>query len=369
MRRAQFQKRKNVTRKIMSTSAPAVQSDSRVAAASPKKTFQSLVESDQFKAQLAAALPKHLTPDRFIRVLLTATMKTPLLLQCTQESMFKGILDAAAAGVELDGRRAHLIPFKNTRANCYEAQLIIDFKGIAELIMRSGVVSSIHADIVCENDVFEVDRGEVTKHVIDFKKDRGAMYAAYARIVMKDGGSKCEVMSKRDIDRIRQMSKASGNGPWVQHYDEMAKKTVFRRASKWVPLSPEIRNVVEDDDVIDIDAAPIKSSSLGEAIGSLTEAPTENQDGVNPTTTVVDEVHGDAPEPEKKVAPAPIYTAEQRAAVLKEVEGALLDRGITEAKAMIYVHQNKLAKRGQDEISALDTAALFQLRDAIPSLK
>jgi len=347
----------------MSNAAPAVQSDSRVETASPKKTFQSLVESDKFKGQLAAALPKHLTPDRFIRVLLTATMKAPLLLQCTQESMFKGILDAAAAGVEIDGRRAHLIPFKNTRANCYEAQLIVDFKGIAELIMRSGVVSSIHADIVCENDLFEVDRGEVTKHVIDYKKDRGAMYAAYARIVMKDGGAKCEVMSKRDIDRIRSMSRAGGSGPWVQHYDEMAKKTVFRRASKWVPLSPEILNVVEDD-AIDIETSPIKSSNLGDVIGSLPEATAE-------------QVAAAGAETEKAAQPAApeeshqsvSYSPEQRQAILKEVETLMLDHQVGEARVMVYVHQHKLAKEGQDEVSALDTAALDVLRGVIPTLK
>jgi len=108
-------------------------------------------------------------------------------------------------------------------------------------------VSSIFAQIVCENDFFEYDTGEV-KHRIDFKKARGTMYAVYCVIKFKDGGMHTEVMTKEDVDRIRSRSKAKSNGPWVSDYDEMAKKTVFRRGSKWVVLSPEIQDALDKED-------------------------------------------------------------------------------------------------------------------------
>jgi recombination protein RecT len=328
-----------------------------------KKTFKDLVAGDQFQTQLAAALPKHLTPDRFTRVLLTATMKNPLLLECTQESLFKGILDAAAAGVEIDGRRAHLIPYKNNNKRCYEAQLIIDYKGIAELIMRSGLVASIHADIVCENDIFEYDRGQVRVHKIDLKKDRGAMYAAYCIVSMRDGDPKCDVMSKRDIDRIRQRSRASSAGPWVTDYDEMAKKTVFRRASKWVPLSPEIRAVVEAETIDDEPVNITPKKDLAGLIGAATStdvvggAPAEGGAPADGATGADDK------------APPKTYTPEERTVILREVETLMLDNGVTEAKVMLFVHQEKMARDGQDEVGALDTFILDGLRGIIPTLK
>jgi recombination protein RecT len=220
---------------------------STTVAKSQRQTFKDWVSHDSFKAQLAAALPKHLTPDRFIRVLLTATMRTPLLLECTQESLFKGVFDCAAMGLEVDGRRAHLIPFKNNEKRCVEAQLIIDYKGLVELAMRAGGVSSIHADVVCENDEFTEETGQVV-HKIDRRKPRGKPYAAYCKITFKDGGSKTEVMGAEDIEKIRQRSKAKNAGPWVSDPGEMWKKTVARRALKWVPLSPEIREHIEKDD-------------------------------------------------------------------------------------------------------------------------
>ena len=197
------------------------------------------------KQQFAAALPHHLTPDRFCRIALTALTRTPKLADCTQESLMRCLLDLSAYGIEPDGRRAHLIPYGN------QCTLILDWKGLAELAMRSGIISKLHADIVCENDVFDYNLGEIVQHKIDFKEPRGAMYAAYAMAVTKDGPVFVAVLSKEEIDGIRKRSKSGNSGPWQTDYNEMAKKTAFRRLAKWLPLSAEFRDAVDkDDDVV-----------------------------------------------------------------------------------------------------------------------
>ena len=220
-------------------------------APSNKKSIKDTLEGDQFKAAVAKVLPKHLTPDRFVRVAIMAMTRTPKLAQCDPASFFQALMSLSQYGLEPDGRRAHLIPFENRKRKCVECQLIIDYKGIAELVMRSGIVSYLHADVVCENDDFEYDRGEVVRHKINLKGDRGNPYAAYAICRFKDGSEKCEVMSKDDVERIRRRSRAADDGPWVSDWSEMAKKTVFRRLSKWLPLSPEVRDAVEADDELE----------------------------------------------------------------------------------------------------------------------
>jgi recombination protein RecT len=228
-----------------------------VAKPSPKKTIQGILEGQAFKEAVARALPKHLKPERFIRVALTAMTRTPKLMQCTQESLFNCLLSLSAFGLEPDGRRAHLIPFENRKQNTVECTLIVDYKGLAELAMRSGVVSNLHADVVCENDVFEYDLGQIKKHVVDFRKDRGEMYAAYAICRFKDGTEKCEVLSVNEVESVRGRSRAGQSGPWVSDFREMAKKTAFRRLSKWLPLSAEFRDATEaDDDAPAIDITP-----------------------------------------------------------------------------------------------------------------
>lgn len=219
-------------------------------------TLKTIISGDSMRQQFAAALPKHLTPERFARVAITALTRTPKLTECTQASLMKCLLDLSALGIEPDGRRAHLIPYGNT------CTLIIDWKGLAELAMRSGVIAKLHADIVCENDVFAYNLGEIVEHRIDWRKPRGEMYAAYAMAVTKDGAVFVQVLTKDEIDGVRKRSKSSNNGPWVTDYAEMAKKTAFRRLSKWLPLSAEFRDATEkDDDVqpIERDVTPPKA--------------------------------------------------------------------------------------------------------------
>lgn len=218
-----------------------------------KRELQEWLESDGFKNQIMAVLPKHVTPERMIRSAITATMRTPDLLKCDQASFFEKMLLLSQFGLEPDGRRAHLIPFWNSQRGCFECQLILDYKGIVELILRTGNVSTIHADKVCENDDFVYDCGQVSRHRIDFRMERGEPYAYYCIITRKDGTKKCEVMNLDEVNAIRARSKTSNNGPWVTDFDEMAKKTVFKRASKWVELSSEIRDLVDADNDLVID--------------------------------------------------------------------------------------------------------------------
>lgn len=200
------------------------------------------------------ALPKICTPERFARVALTCLKKDNKLMAAIstpegRASIAAAFMKCAELGIEPDGRRAYLIPYKN------DVQLIIDYKGIAELAMRSGFVANIHADKVCENDEFEYNIGAIEKHRIDFKKERGDAYAYYAIVTFKDGTKKCEVMSKNEIDGIKERSAAWGAWlkwqkvcPWNTDYDEMAKKTVFKRLAKWIPQSPELRQAIDFDD-------------------------------------------------------------------------------------------------------------------------
>ena len=212
------------------------------------------IESPAFKDAVAKVLPKILPPDRFVRVAITAMTRTPKLRECDRASFFSAMLSLAQTGLEPDGRRAHLIPFENRKRGVVECQLIIDYKGLAELAMRSGLLSYLHADVVRDGDVFDYSLGEIRQHVPHFlRRDAdkpekaGDVFAAYALAKFKDGSAKAEVMSADDVEAIRRRSRAGQSGPWVTDWNEMAKKTAFRRLSKWLPLSPEYRDALDAD--------------------------------------------------------------------------------------------------------------------------
>lgn len=218
-----------------------------------------LLSSATIQTQIAKALPAICKPERFMRIAVTAITKNPKLAECTQASLMSCLLDLAQLGIEADGRRAHLIPFnrKYKEGNVWKAvmdvQLIIDYKGLVELVKRGGDVVVIHADKVCKNDNFMVNMGEITKHEIDYSRDRGETYAYYAYAKMKDGSIQSEVMTKSEVDAVRQISKGKDSGPWSKHFDEMGKKTVFRRLSKWLPMLPEIAQKVEEVERMEFD--------------------------------------------------------------------------------------------------------------------
>ena len=218
-----------------------------------KPSIKKLLSSEAMHEQFAAALPQHLSAERFVRIAITALTRTPKLQECTQESMFKCLLDLSAMGLEPDGRRAHLIPFENRRLGVVECTLIIDYKGLVELVRRSGEVAKIHADVVCENDMFIHSLGEITEHTFDLRKPRGDVYAAYAQVTLKDGSVQSAIMSKGEVDAIQKRSRSASSGPWITDWNEMAKKTAFRRLTKWLTLSPEVSTAIQAADESEFD--------------------------------------------------------------------------------------------------------------------
>lgn len=205
-------------------------------------TTKEWLTSEDLTTKVSQAMPNRAEIDRFMRCLFTQVQRTPKLMQCTRDSMFSCIIQCAQLGIQPDGRRAHLIPYKET------ATLIIDYKGLVELVLGSGKVTYVHADIVCAEDDFQTDIGRVQKHVINWKGDRGEPFAAYAIAKLTSGDYLCEVMQRAEIEKIKKSSKSAGSGPWVDFPMEMWKKTVFRRLCKWLPLTPEIKRAIDLDD-------------------------------------------------------------------------------------------------------------------------
>ncbi len=219
------------------------------------------LRSDKFMAEMKAVLPEFVTPERMVRVALTAIQKAPKLAMCSQESFFACMLQLSSVGLEPDGRLAHLIPFKD------QCQLIIDYKGLVSLAYRSGGVSSVRAEVVNRNDVFEYSNGSILDHVPWYlvgEEDSGDPVCVYSTVKLaKSGECLVELMPWHEVESIRSRSLSGSKGPWVTDPNEMAKKSVFRRQSKWLPLSNEYRDAltIDADAVVDLNAEQAQQPS------------------------------------------------------------------------------------------------------------
>ena len=217
---------------------------------------------DRFKQELAmreshlrSLLPQSMTVDKFQGIVVAAVADNMDLLECDRGSLLKACLSAAELGLSLNKSmgEADILKVWDSRMKKNAAQFRPRYKGLMKLAMQSGEVLKIESRLVHENDLFEVveglDSSIVHKHGLS---NRGAMVGAYCVWKLKNGETQFEVMSKEQILAIRDRSSAKtkdGNvvGPWKTDEAEMWRKTVVRRASKYMPLSTEAQRAVAVD--------------------------------------------------------------------------------------------------------------------------
>lgn len=228
-----------------------------VAERKPDPTVTLRATLERMKPQIQAALPKHMTADRLARIVMTQVRLNPKLLECSTESLLAAVMQSAQLGLE-PGILGHcyFVPFWNDRRKEYEVQFIVGYRGMIDLARRSGHIETIYAQIVYENDKFELEYGleprlsHIPWHVRNDAtfETSGGIRGAYMVAKFTGGGYYLHYMPKAEIDKHRDRSAARNNGPWVTDYEEMAKKTVVRAGWKWLPISIEIARQVEAAD-------------------------------------------------------------------------------------------------------------------------
>ena len=104
---------------------------------------------------------------------------------------------------------------------------------------------------------YELDSKPQITHKPLITGDRGKPICVYAVAVTTNEGEYYEVMNMAEIDKCRQVSKASSSphSPWVKWFDQMAKKTVIHRIAKRLPKNDAISSVVRIDEDTDFKQA------------------------------------------------------------------------------------------------------------------
>ncbi|MCY9340580.1 recombination protein RecT [Bacillus haynesii] len=206
----------------------------------------------KLQPELQKALPKHITPERITRIVLTTIRNNPALQECSPGSLLGAVMQSAQLGLEpgLVGH-CYFVPFWNNKEKRREVQFIIGYKGMIDLARRSGHIQSIYAYTVHEADKFVYELGLHPKLIHKpATGQRGEMTHVYAVAHFKEGGYQFEVLTMHDVENVRNRSKSKDNGPWITDYEEMAKKTVVRRIWKYLPISIEIQQQVSQDETV-----------------------------------------------------------------------------------------------------------------------
>lgn len=215
-------------------------------AETPAEKVRALLE--KMMPEMERALPKHMTGERLARIALTNIKMTPKLLECDLTSLLGQIMVAAQLGLEPGVLgQFYLVPFRNGKTGRYEVQGIVGYQGYIELFYRTGLVETVFAGPVYENDEFDFRYGlnESLEHV-PARGDRGRVTHFYAYAKMKGGSYRFFVMTVADVNKIKGRSKAKDSGPWQTDPEAMGAKTALRQLAKWMPKSVEIRGTVAE---------------------------------------------------------------------------------------------------------------------------
>lgn len=160
-------------------------------------------------------------------------------------SVRMAMVNVASTGLTLNPANAYayLVPRDNA------IMLDISYKGLIKIATDTGSVEWVRADLVYADDEFTY-HGPATmpQHKANPFKSRGAPIGVYCIAKTHGGDILTEVMDMAELEKIRGKSLSyikHKSGPWVEWFDQMAKKAIIKRASKTWPYTDRMDKLTE----------------------------------------------------------------------------------------------------------------------------
>lgn len=202
--------------------------------------------AEQFSTLLADS---KIDPKLFLETCRRAIMRDTDILDADPASFIQSALNCAGDGLIPDGRKAAFVRYYDKRAGKSIVQYIPMYQGLLDVAYRSGNFKSIEAQVVYKGDEFDFALGDdpYIKHRRSLEADTSEIIGAYAVAKTVNGGVFREVVGKKDLAQIRAVSRAK-NGPNVDWPGEMARKGALRRQWKFLPRTPAMDRVIQNDD-------------------------------------------------------------------------------------------------------------------------
>lgn len=159
------------------------------------------------------------------------------VLGCCRISLVETLMNLASINLKLTPSLgwAYLIPYSRVLS------LMIGYKGLAELIMRTGRIASIQTAVVYkgEEERFEYELGtngymsHKPRH--DIQRNWDTTIAAWMEVKLVGGGSMIEVMDRADLEKVRKASGMPDGPAWKYWPGQMTRKAPMRRGASYLP--------------------------------------------------------------------------------------------------------------------------------------
>lgn len=231
------------------------------------KNFKAVLDNSYYQEQLKNVMKEN--AGTFAASLLELVTSDEKLLACDGRLLMAEAMKAASLHLPLNKQLgyAYIVPYGNTPT------MIIGYKGLYQLAIRSGLYKNINADVVYEGEYQGYDKISGELH-LDGVKSSNKIVGYFAFLELTNGFRKMMYMSLDDMcsyakkysatlrnckmtnQQLAEMAqKQAESGPgntvgWYGNFNDMATKTVLRRLlSKYGYLSIEMQTAMTVDDV------------------------------------------------------------------------------------------------------------------------
>lgn len=154
------------------------------------------------------------------------------------DSTIDAVLRMAQLGLEAGTEQAYLVPYKG------KIQPIVGPRGLIDLSMRHPKMKTCKARAVFPGDTFDYDLGDDmlthrlgSDHSVSQAERAEQLEYVWAKYETVGGGRSIEVLTRKDVEHYRSFSAAKNakEGPWVNNYEGMARKTALKRLLSYAP--------------------------------------------------------------------------------------------------------------------------------------
>lgn len=184
-------------------------------------------------------------------------------------SLKNAIINVASIGISLNPalKHAYLVPRSIEKGKPASICLDISYMGLMHLAQQTGSILWGQAKLVYSNDTYKnVGIDKAPNHDSETFKptsERGHIVGAYCTVKTSDGSYLTEEMNIDELNKIRNASKAQ-NGPWKTWPEEMMRKSVVKRASKYWPRVDRLSQAI--DVINQHEGIPIEKEISGDTL-------------------------------------------------------------------------------------------------------
>jgi recombination protein RecT len=228
---------------------------------SPIQKFQSYLESYK-ESVLPNLLKKHnIEPAQFVQIVISELKKNEKLVQAFQEnpsSMFASILAGAEIGLIPSDMLGEFYLIPRRIDGKQSVTPLIGYKGLVNILLRSGEITKIHTECVFQGDEFEpiygLEPNIIHKPNFDVERSANTLKFVYAVAKLKNGDHQFQVLSKGDIIKIKALSRYDNDLYFNDKKDPnlwMVRKTALIQLAKMLPKDFYGKKAVEMDNQLE----------------------------------------------------------------------------------------------------------------------